>query len=79
MTGIEDAEVGTFSAARFLNAIDRLSKYVIGLLLAGAVLTFPEIVILLIKQQFFATQLNKISSGYVLRGCIGRICSNSTH
>lgn|GEM_PF-2315824 len=45
VTGIEDAEVGTFSAARFLNVIDRLSKYVIGLLLAGAVLTFPEIVI----------------------------------
>ena len=40
--GVEGDEVGTFSAAPFLKVIDRLSKFVIGLLLAGAVLTLPE-------------------------------------
>ena len=40
--GVEGAEVGTFSAAAFLKVIDRLSNFIIGLLLAGAVLTFPE-------------------------------------
>ena len=44
VTDIEDAEAGTSSVAPFLKVIDRLSKFVIGLLLAGAVLTFPEIV-----------------------------------
>ena len=46
---VENAEVGTFSAARFLNVIDRLSKYVIGLLLVGAVLTFPETAIYMLE------------------------------
>ena len=43
--GAEGAEVETFSEAPFLKVIDRFSKFVIGILLAGAVLTFPETVL----------------------------------
>ena len=45
VTDIEDAEVETFSEAPFFKVIDRFSKFVIGILLAGAVLTFPETVL----------------------------------
>ena len=45
VTDIEDADVETFSEAPFLKVIDKFSKFVIGILLAGAVLTFPETVL----------------------------------
>lgn len=49
VTDIEDAEVETFSEAPFLKVIDRFSKFVIGILLAGAVLTFPETVLYMLE------------------------------
>ena len=47
--GAESAEVETFSEAPFLKVIDRFSKFVIGILLAGAVLTFPETVLYMLE------------------------------
>ena len=49
VTDIEDADVETFSEAPFLKVIDKFSKFVIGILLAGAVLTFPETAIYMIE------------------------------
>ena len=48
-SGVENAEVETFSAAPFFKVIDRFSKFVIGLLLVGAVLTFPETAIYMLE------------------------------
>ncbi|MEE2985991.1 MAG: hypothetical protein VX366_07235, partial [Candidatus Thermoplasmatota archaeon] len=47
--GVEGPEAETSSAAPFPKVIDRLSKFVIGILLAGAVLTFPETAIYMLE------------------------------